>query len=71
MVRSRLLANGLVVSALVALSMVVAVVPTHGAVGAHPARVVGAGLDYSPPAESPFVDVLTDHQFYTEIAWLA
>jgi Chitobiase/beta-hexosaminidase C-terminal domain/S-layer homology domain len=32
-----------------------------------------AGLDkedYTPPAESPFADVATDNQYYTEIAWL-
>ncbi|WP_458816664.1 CHAP domain-containing protein [Leucobacter sp. HY1908] len=27
--------------------------------------------DYSPPADSPFVDVPVDHKFYREIAWMS
>ncbi|NCD21211.1 MAG: hypothetical protein EOL89_14750, partial [Actinobacteria bacterium] len=60
---------GALLSAVVALCLVLVGLPAQGV--AVPRAVVGAGLDYSPPAESPFVDVLTDHQFYTEIAWLA
>ncbi|WP_055804509.1 S-layer homology domain-containing protein [Arthrobacter sp. Leaf337] len=42
--------------------------------GPHGGLPVPAGRspkDYVPPAESPFADVPTTHNFYKEISWLA